>query len=324
MEKNTNELYLIPCILYLVLMKTIQMPYSKLAQALGVKDVYLKREDQHKYGSHKGRSIPVMVKKYFKEDNVRNFVISSSGNAALAAVHAVQVHNHNNSEKIKLTIFVGQNIDPAKLKNLMKTITDVNIKIEQVERPKQTAFQIEKEGKAKNLRQSTDDNALLGYYELAQELDNIPNLAAVFVPTSSGTTAQGLAEAFLGESYLTLDQKPQIHVIQTTTCNPIALMTVKDESVSSSPTDSIKSIAGAIVDKVAHRKDRVVELVKKSEGSGWIVTNEEIKDAQKLVKQTTGLEISPNSALSVAGLKKAKDNGFDWKDGVVVCLVTGQ
>jgi len=305
-------------------MKTIQMPYSKLAQALGVKDVYLKREDQHKYGSHKGRSIPVMIKKYFKEDDIRNFVISSSGNAALAAVHAVQVHNHNNPEKIKLTVFVGQNIDPTKLKNLMKTITNVNIKIEQVERPKQTAFQIDKEGTAKNLRQSTDDNALLGYYELAQELDNIPNLSAVFVPTSSGTTAQGLAEAFLGESYITLSQKPQIHIIQTTVCNPIASMLTKNDTISPSPTDSIKSIAGAIVDKVAHRKDKVVELIKQSEGAGWIVTNEEIKEAQKLVKQTTGLEISPNSALSVAGLKKAKDNGFDWKDGVVVCLVTGQ
>lgn len=304
-------------------MKTIQMPYSKLAQALGVKDVYLKREDQHKYGSHKGRSIPVMIKKYFKEDDIRNFVISSSGNAALAAVHAVQVHNHNNPEKIKLTVFVGVNIDPQKMKNLMKTIVDANIKIEQVERPKQTAFQIDKDGSAKNLRQSTDDNSLLGYYELAQELDNIPNLAAVFVPTSSGTTAQGLAETFLGESYLTLNQKPQIHIVQTTTCNPIASVLTKDETISPSTTDSIKSIAGAIVDKVAHRKEKIVELIKQSEGTGWIVTNEEIKDAQKLVKQTTGVEISPNSALSIAGLKKATDNGFDWGDKVVVCLVTG-
>ena len=304
-------------------MKTIQMPYSKLAQALGVKDVYLKREDQHKYGSHKGRSIPVMIKKYLKEDDIRNFVISSSGNAALAAVYAVQVHNNNNPEKIKLTIFVGQNIDPTKMKNLIKTVTDVNIKIEQVERPKQTAFQIDKEGTAKNLRQSTDDNALLGYYELAQELDNIPNLAAIFIPTSSGTTAQGLAEAFLGESYLTLEQKPQIHIVQTTVCNPIASLVAGTDKISASPTDSIKSIAGAIVDKVAHRKDKLIKLIKQSEGSGWIVTNEEIKEAQKLVKQTTNLQISPNSALSVAGLKKAKDNGFDWGDSVVVCLVTG-
>jgi len=304
-------------------MKTIQMPYSKLAEALGVKDVYLKREDEHKYGSHKGRSIPLMVKKYFKEDNITNFVISSSGNAALAAIFAVQVHNFNNPSKLKLKILVGQNIDGEKLKRLIKTTNDVNIKIEQVERPKQTAFQIDKNGLAKNLRQSTDDTALLGYYELAEELDKIPNLGAIFIPTSSGTTAQGLAEAFLGESYIILDQKPQIHIVQTTGCNPIASLVVGTDKISASPTDSIKSIAGAIVDKVAHRKNKVVKLIKQSKGAGWIVTNEEIKEAQKLVKQTTGLEISPNSALSVAGLKKAKDNGFDWKTKVVVCLITG-
>ncbi|MBU2542868.1 PLP-dependent lyase/thiolase [Patescibacteria group bacterium] len=302
-------------------MKTIQMPYSKLAQALGVKDVYLKREDQHKYGSHKGRSIPPMVKKYFKDEGITNFVISSSGNAALAAIHAIQVHNSNNPSKLKLKVLVGQNIDSFKLKRLLKTINDVNVSIEQVERPKQVAFQMDKDGLAKNLRQSTDDNALIGYQELAQELDSIPNLSAIFIPTSSGTTAQALGEAFHLENYLKLKQKPQIHIIQTTACHPIA--GVIASKAKQSPADTKKSIAGAIVDKIAHRKNKVAEIIKKSEGSGWVATNEEIKEAQKLVKQTTGLEISPNSALSIAGLKKAKDSGFDWKDGVVVCLVTG-
>ena len=305
-------------------MKTIQMPYSKLAQALGVKDVYLKREDEHKYGSHKGRSIPLMIKKYFKEENITNFVISSSGNAALAAIHSVQVHNHNNSEKINLTVFVGLNIDEKKLKIILKTIKDFNIKIEQVEKPKQSAFQMDKNGLAKNLRQSTDDNALIGYYELAEELDKIPNLGAIFVPTSSGTTAQGLAEAFFDESYIKLEQKPQIHIVQTTTCHPISELFISNSPSVNTDLKEEKSIAGAIVDKIAHRKDRVVELIKKSKGSGWVVTNEDIKETQKLVKQTTGVEISTNSALSVAGLKKAKEAGFDWENKVVVCLITGQ
>src|SRR3989338_108330 len=127
-------------------MKTIQMPYGELARALWVKDVYLKREDQHKYGSHKGRSIPLMIKKYFKEEGKTNFVISSSGNAALAAIHSAQAHNRNNPSKIKLTVFVGKNIDQKKLKLLLLIIEDAKIKIEQVERPKQSAFQMDKDG----------------------------------------------------------------------------------------------------------------------------------------------------------------------------------
>ncbi len=313
------------------------MPYSKLAQALGVKDVYLKREDEHKYGSHKGRSIPPMVKKYFKEDGITDFVISSSGNAALAAIHAVQVHNSNNPSKLKLKVLVGQNIDETKLKRLLKTITDARVSIEQVERPKQTAFQLDKEGVARNLRQSTDDTALLGYHELAQELNKIPNLGAIFIPTSSGTTAQALGEAFFEQEYLKLEQKPQIHIVQTTACHPIVNCLPLPEGESTrlpavvegsdggggSTANETKSIASAIVDKVAHRQDKVAELIKKSIGNGWVVTDEEIKQSQKLVKETTGIQISPNSALSVAGCKKAKETGFDWGEKVIVCLITG-
>lgn len=302
-------------------MKTIQMPYAELANALGVKEVYLKREDQHKYGSHKGRSLPLMIKKYFKEEGLTEFVISSSGNAALAAVEAVQAHNRNNPSKLRLTVFVGPNINPQKMKKLIAIIEDPLIKLEQVENPKQSAFQMDKDGRAKNLRQSTDDASLEGYFELAQELDKIPNLSAIFIPTSSGTTAQALGEAFAK-----LSQKPQIHIVQTTACHPIAdvFQTIDNglPTIDHSPSTIVQSIADAIVDHVAHRKDKVVEVIKTSQGSGWIVNDEEIKNAIKLTKDACNLAISPNSALSVAGLTKAAQSGWSF-NGAVVCLITG-
>jgi len=295
-------------------MKTIQMPYAELARALGVKEVYLKREDQHKYGSHKGRSLPLMIKKYFKEACATEFVISSSGNAALAAVEAVQAHNRNNESKLRLTVFVGQNINPQKMKKLITIIEDPLIKLEQTENPKQSAFQIDKDNKAKNLRQSTDDAALEGYFELAEELDKIPNLSAIFIPTSSGTTAQALGEAFAK-----LSQKPQIHIVQTSACHPM-VDALKLTTYNLQLTTG--SLADAIVDHVAHRKEKVVEVIKNSHGSGWIVNDEEIKNAIKLVKDSCNLAISPNSALSVAGLAKAAQSGCNWP-GAVVCLITG-
>jgi threonine synthase len=301
-------------------MKSIQVPCSAIAQKLGLSgDVFLKREDTHKYGSHKGRSIPLMVKKYFKEEGITNFVISSSGNAALAAIHAIQVHNRNNPSKLKLTVFVGLNIDSAKLKMLLAVINDPNVKLEQVERPKQTAFGIDKEKQAKLLRQSTDENALAGYFELAQELDKIPNLKAIFVPTSSGTTAQGLGEAFQTEF---LQQNPQIHIVQTNSCHPIVEHFQSDYIKNNPYAVADKSIAGAIVDKTAFRKEKVIETVETSEGSGWIVENDDIKEAMELSKKGCHVAISPNSALSLAGLKKAVENDFSW-DGNIVCLITG-
>lgn len=298
-------------------MKTIQMPYSGLSQALGLQtDVFLKREDQHKYGSHKGRSLPLMIKYYVKEQNLTNFVISSSGNAALAAIHSIQSHNRNNPQKLKLTVFIGKNINPQKLKILLAVVEDTNVKIEQVERPKQSAFLMDKEGVAKLLRQSTDDLALEGYAELAEELTKIPNLSAVFIPTSSGTTAQGLGEAFVK-----LKTYPQIHIIQTPACHPI-VDCISDSSENDEDGNELASLAGAIVDNVAHRKKKVTEVIKNSNGAGWIANNEEIKEIINLVEDTCKIKISPNSALSIVGLKKAIDNGCKFS-GAVVCLITG-
>ncbi len=295
-------------------MKTPQQSYPELAQFLGIPEMWLKREDLHPYGSHKGRSIPVMMKDYFKLEGLTSFVISSSGNAAIAAATAVKKHNQNNpQEKISLQIFVGKKIDAAKRKKLNHIAKDEDyIAIEEVENPKQKAFQIDKEGKAKFLRQSTDDLALKGYVELAVELDKIPHLQAIFIPTSSGTTAQALGQAFE-----TLTQKPQIHIVQTEACHPIA--GVFD---SSAPTTEF-SIASAIVDKIAHRKEKVVEHIRASQGSGWIVSDDQIQNAKTLVQEKLKIDISFNSALSVAGLQKAIQQG--WKvDGAVVCLITGK
>lgn len=295
-------------------MKTPQQSYPPLASTLGISEIWLKREDMHPYGSHKGRSIPVMIKDYFKVHGVKDFVISSSGNAALAAATTVKKHNQNNPQaKIRLQIFVGENIDVSKLKKLREQMQgEENITLQQVDNPKQTAFQIDKAGTAKFLRQSTDDLALKGYFELAGELDKIPNLQAIFVPTSSGTTVQAIAEAFE-----TLNQKPQIHIVQTESCHPIA-----EVFRAVNPSDET-SLAAAIVDNIAFRKEKVVEKIKKSSGSGWIVNNDEIRAAQELVKQKTGIDISFNSALSVAGVVQAVKR--EWKfNGAVVCVITGK
>lgn len=294
-------------------MKTPQEDCSELAETLGVEKIFLKREDLHPYGSHKGRSVPTMITNYVR-DGKEKFVVSSSGNAALAAIRKVNKHNEKYDDKINLKVFVGEKIDKEKESKLKEEIgQSEEITIEKTERPKQTAFQLGKEDDVIYLRQSTDDVATFGYQELSQELDKIINLKAVFLPTSSGTTAEGLADGFS-----MLKQNPQIHIVQTEYCHPIAKKF--DDDFESSDE---QSLASAIVDKVAHRKQRVVEIIKDTGGSGWVINDEEIKQAQDLVKEKTNLEISTNSALSIAGLKKAIKNGCEW-NGAVCCLICGQ
>lgn len=293
-------------------MRTLQEFHKNLNENLGI-EVYLKREDQHAYGSHKGRSIPHMIEEYAKHGNIHSFVISSSGNAARAAIKYITTHNRNNPESaITLSVFIGQKITDEK-RNILETERegDTHISIIQTERPKQAALQAEKEGVV-NLRQSTDDKALEGYYELGKELSHIPNLTAIFIPTSSGTTAQALGEFFENHH----GSKPQIHIVQTESCHPMAEIFDTDFIQKDS------SIAAAIVDNIAHRKEKVVEVIKKSAGSGWIVSDDKIQTAINLIKDTCEISISPNAALSVAGLQKALQK--NWKpEGPVVCLITG-
>jgi len=295
-------------------MLTPQPQAKQLARSLGLNtELYLKREDLHPHGSHKGRSIPLMITKYAKS-GWTDFCISSSGNAAISAAITINEYNAKHKKSpLNLKIFVGKNIDKNKLK-IIKNLTNKNILLEKTAVPKQTAFQMEKYGKAKNLRQSADDTALLGYASLARELVKIKNLSAVFIPTSSGTAAQALHQEFTK-----LNLNPQIHIVQTESCHPIAdvfhLFTIK--------TASTASIAGAIVDKVARRRDKVAEALKTSKGNAWVCGNKEIKSVMMLAKKTEKITISSNSALAVAGLAQAIKNNWHF-NGPVVCILTGR
>lgn len=289
-------------------MLTPQPQAKKLAKALGLNTpLYLKREDLHPQGSHKGRSIPIMIDKYIKS-GWADFCISSSGNAAISAAITVNEYNAKHKKnQLGLMVFVGKNIDSSKLK-IIKRLLNKKVLLKKTDNPKQLAFQMEKTGSAKNLRQSTDDTALIGYASLAKELAKIKNLNAVFIPTSSGTTAQALHEEFQK-----LKLSPQIHIVQTPACHPMV----------KSPIPMSPSLATAIVDNVGFRKETVKKGMLDSGGSGWIATNKEILEASALIKKTENIAVSPNSALSIAGLELAIKNKWDFK-GPIVCLLTGR
>ncbi len=282
--------------------------YPDLASAIGVSALYFKREDLHPYGSHKGRSIPVMIDHYYKAGD-RSFVITGSGNAALAAALRIKEINAK-SETCTLDIYVGTHISAHKLEKI-KRLADDNIRVLIKERPLQALTEATKEG-VRSLRQSTDDMALIGYESLAEELAELTGISSVFIGTSSGTTAEALAQYFLKHKL-----PIQVHIVQTSSCH------VMSDAFESYDGPDEPSIADAIVDKVAQRKASLIPLIKKTGGRGWTVTNEIIEGAQTMSWDHTSMEISANSALSVAGVMQAASIGFDVGEAVV-CLVCGE
>lgn len=301
-------------------MQTPHEEYPDLARAIGTERLYFKREDLHPFGSHKGRSIPYMIDVHLAQmaengyETIPRFAISSSGNAALAAALYIKELNkkrvQKNDNPIELEILVGKHISNTKLEHL-ESLTDESIKVSIVERPLQTLFVKTQEDGYIGLRQSNDDTALVGYASLATELLEIPHLKAVFIGTSSGTTAQALASFFAKNK-----KNIEVHIVQTISCHPIA------DAFEDIEHSEVRSIADAIVDQTAFRKDTLVPLIEKSKGHGWAATNEALHIAQDLTKKHTGLAISSNSALSVAGVMEAVYTGRQW-NGAVACIICG-
>lgn len=293
----------------------------KLADAVGVDDLYLKREDLHPYGSHKGRSIPIMIDAYAAHGD-RMFAISSSGNAGLAAALYVAEINalpERETDPISLDVYVGIHVAPHKLKKLREAAgADPNIRVLVKERPLQALTQAVAEG-ARSLRQSTDDTALLGYASLARELDEaLPKGGSVFIAASSGTTAQALAAHMTARSPADAKKHPiQIHIVQTSGCHPLA------DAFDSYDGPAESSIADAIVDKIAQRKPALAPLIEHTGGRGWVAENDDILAAQRLAYDCANLSLSTNGVLGIVGAMKAAEIGHDVGDRVV-CVVCGE
>ena len=172
---------------------TLQKSYPKLANKIGVSQLWIKHEYLNEAGSHKIRLLEKLIKNHLKKRQ-KNFVISSSGNAGIAAAYYL---NKYVKAKSNLTIFVSKNISTDKNQRLKKAINNSkNIKVKKVIRPKQQAFLFAKKHKAVLLRGSIEPIAPQAYYSLAKELIQVPGLKSVFVPTSSGITALGLHQGF--------------------------------------------------------------------------------------------------------------------------------
>lgn len=289
--------------------KTLQKSYPNLANKIGLPSLWIKHEYLNEAGSHKIRLLEKLIKDHLKRGQ-KEFVISSSGNAAIAAAHFLTKYVKTKSN---LMIFVSKNISAEKIQRLKKTIgTCQDIKIKKVLRPKQQAFLFSKKHKAAFLRGSTEPTAPQAYYSLAKELSQIPNLKSVFIPTSSGITALGLHQGFKK-----LKKKIEIHLVQTEKIHPLT----RNFDHQFSPQKT--SLAGAVVDRIGLRKQEINKAVQESLGSGWIISDQALRQAKKLLKTEAGISMNAyNSLLSLAGVIKARKTKWPLS-GTVCCLFTG-
>ena len=242
-------------------------------------DVFLKREDQTTTGSAKDRAISLQVENLVKQ-GYSSAVISSTGNAAISAVHYCQIYH------VPLTIFVSPHTSQAKL-NLLPSY-------QVSKQPISDAFKFAKQNHSFFLRQSTDPTAQVGYRQIATELClQNPEITSIFIPVGSGTTLLGISGG--------LPSTIKIFAVQPASHAPIA--TIFDSNFA----PEIETVTDALSVKMLPLKNEVVSAIKKSQGGGVVVQNSQvITTHQELL--SAGFSVSAESGLALAGYRQIKDS----------------
>ncbi|OGC82287.1 MAG: hypothetical protein A2V81_02000 [Candidatus Abawacabacteria bacterium RBG_16_42_10] len=152
-------------------------------------DLFIKHEDEHPLGSHKGRSLAYQLSQLFASGE-KKLTISSSGNAAYAFLRLTySAHSY---------AFVSPSADKNKLTTLLSLKTKGKIIVS--ESPRTFAnWLVNKHGYI-DLRPSQSDDAIVGLMSLGFELfEQIPDLSddyGVFSVTTSGGNILGMTKAF--------------------------------------------------------------------------------------------------------------------------------
>lgn len=265
-------------------------------------EVYLKREDLSPTGSFKFRPLSYQIS-LARQNGHSEIIIPTSGNAGITAAFICQ------KAKIKAHVFVHPEIDSGKLREIKKYHPYLYLSRQSIRQAKLLSAKIG----APNLRPSTDDAAIEGYKSLAGELsEQLPSCEAIFSYITSGSSIIGL-----GKMYQLLKKEnqkiPQLHAVQSGTITEIA-----EEFDDRKNKDSQLAGQGGI--RHTRRKDEVIQTIKDSGGSAWIVTNPEIKIAQKLLHQHQ-IQSSPEGAASLAVAKRAQEkNNFQ----TIVVIISGK
>lgn len=265
----------------------------------------VKNENANPNGSFKDRSLAYQVS-YHVAKGEKKFVLSSSGNAAISAAAYVA------KAGVDIDLFVGKKINPVKLERIENYLSK-KIRLHQSLKPKSEAIKYAKFSGAIDLRGSLDDLAAIGFKTIAYELaTEFPEIDAIFIPCSSGTSTLGVAQGFAE-----MHKDVRIFICQTAKVSAIAKYFDKDF------TPSPFSLADAIVDRIARRKKQIVEIIKQTGGGASVISDQQLKDTKELLAHSTLPNLTFNSLLGFAGYLKIRQSLMPLPFKYPVILATG-
>ncbi len=282
----------------------------RLAELLGVPELYFKYEGTNPTGSFKDRGMVVAVAKAL-EAGSRAVICASTGNtSAAAAAYAARAGLE------AIVVIPRGKIAGGKLAQALihgARIVAVDGSFDDALRIVRTLIERHPLALVNSINPHRIEGQATAAYEIVDALGDAPDVLCLPVGNAGNITAywEGFKRYHRAGR---ASQRPRLFGFQAAGAAPIVL---------GRPVERPSTVATAIRIGNPASWQRAVRARDESGGRIEAVTDEEIVDAYRLLASHEGIFCELASAASVAGLRKALANG--WLDGSerIVCVLTG-
>lgn len=154
-------------------------------------------------------------------------------------------------------------------------------------------------------------------YELIEQLDRLDH---IFIPVGGGGLLTAVWQGFK-DCLGVIEKIPRIHAVQPVGCPTVVEALVSGKNAIK--TSSVRTMISGLAVPCDVDGTLALAAVRESGGSGILVTDEEIWEAQACLCRQEGIYAEPAGAAALAGFLCAFRSGLIRQDEISVCLVTG-
>lgn len=297
----------------------------QIGPAVGLTNLHFKLEFCNPSGSYKDRYAAVAISDMVARKKLR-CIATSSGNtgAALAAYCAaapgmechIAIVEGAPEGKLKQMLAYGANIFRIRRFGLdARTTQDVFDILDRLARAPDAAIQVS------SYKYSPD--GMTGVRTIAFELsEQFPDVEHVFCQAGGGGLLYGVAEGYdIFVKAGRIPKSPAVECVQPEGNNTIS-GPLREGREKGQEVVCTTKISGLQVPTV-NDADWAIPLCRASGGTGHLVTDEEVWDAQRLLARDEGIFSEPAGATALAGALRAHREGYLRANAKIVCLVTG-
>lgn len=295
-----------------------------LGRHLGLNKLFLKDETKNPTRSTKDRMASVVLS-FFRDIGVNEFACSSTGNSSTSFAYGVERY-----KEFRLHVFVGRDFLHRMNFDSSERIRVYWVKDATFAQAHETARAFSQNNPAVTgergfFNPGRREGLKLAFLEGVLDMPESPHW--YFQAVSSG---MGVYGAWRGAQQLygigRLSRLPRLACVQQATCAPM-VGSWKAGSPVTRPEDIVPEpvgIAEAILrGNPTNTYPHLQDIVRQSGGTFESVTNDEIREAQRMILELEGIEACESAATTVAAAKKMAAAGELRRDEVVFINITG-